>query len=110
MPRPVGPASETFYRVSPDLLLVDQHMDFPASFRRELSAAFSLFYFVRPHAIILSATENRPLSDYLDLDAYDRATLLYQTNSSPVLDQQRSLQNVRQGWGLNVRDYRSIAR
>ena len=102
-PRPVGPASQVFYRVTDSILRSDQSMDFPASFRRELSAAFSTFYFVRPHAIVLAHAENRPLSDFLDRDAYEHAALLYSGGCSPVQDQQRALQLVGRGHGLDFR-------
>ena len=104
LPRPVGPASEVYYRVPDYLLLTDQDMDYPASFRRELSAAFSSFYFLKPHAIIRSQVESRPLSDYVDRSAYDRATLLYNGNDTPIRDQRRSVQAVNRGWRLSMRD------
>ena len=109
-PRPVGPASQIYYRVTDSVLRTDQHMDFPASFRRELSAAFSAFYFLHPHAIVLSQIENRPLSDYLDMQAYDRASLLYGQVGSAVQDQQRSLQSVSRGWRLTLRDLGHVIR
>ena len=104
LPRPRGPASQVFYTVPDYLLVVDQDMDYPAQFRRELSRAFSLAYFLRPHAIIFSQIEERPLADYHDSEAYRRASLLYTSSSGPVLDQQRSVYAVNRGWRLNLRD------
>ena len=110
LPRPVGPASRVFYQVPDYLLLVDQDMDYPPQFRRELSRAFSLFYHLRPHAIVLSQVEQRPLSHYVDMDTYNRAALLYTDGSSPVLDQQRSVYAVTRGWRLSLRNSGHVIR
>ena len=111
LPRPSGPASQVFYRTPETANLSDPRSNFPTSFRRELSQAFSLFYFLQPHSIVRAEIEGRPLSDYLDLEAYQQATLLYVgINDSPVEDQQRSLRAVDQGWDLSLSDCGYILR
>ncbi len=85
VPSMPGPASRTYYQVPvshrhlPDL-------NYPASFRSELSLAFSRAYLLQPHAIVLSYLENRPLAQYVDPHAYALADLCYTRPMSPATD------------------------
>ena len=81
-------------------------MDYPADFRRELSEAFSLLYFLRPHSLILSAIEGQPLSTYVDQTAYDEACMLYVGNDSPILDHLRTSQALNRTWRQSPLDLR----
>lgn len=90
---PSGPASVTFYHVPvskrhlPDL-------NYPARFRSELSMAFSRAYLLKPHAVVLSYLENRPLASYVDRAEYDLADLYYTHPQSPATDMANTLTKV----------------
>ena len=112
VPRPSGPASQVYYLMSTNLLHTDLHVDYHPGFRRELSEAFCHFHFLKPHSIVRSQVEERPLADYLDMDAYHRAVPLYQDYDvcGPIQDQQRSIAAVNRGWRLNLRDSGYVVR
>jgi hypothetical protein len=82
--RKPGPASRTLYETC--YPLPDPEMICRAGLRIEFSRAVSHLYFLKPHALILSHIEAKPLSDYFSREAYDRAQLLYFGGSSPGQD------------------------
>ncbi len=85
VPSMPGPASRTYYSVP----VSHRHLDglnYPASFRSELSLAFSRAYLLQPHAIVLSHLECRPLAQYVDRNAYALADHYYTYPQSPATD------------------------
>ncbi len=94
--RTPGPASRTLYDLG--IVLPDPEMVCRDGLRLEISQAVSHLFFLKPHALILSHIESRPLSDYFSREAYDRANMLYISGSSPGLDLvncQRTVLNLR---------------
>jgi len=87
-----GPASIKFYDAG--MVITDPSMVCPAGLRLRLSQAVSHLYFLRPHALILSQIEGRPLSDYHNSRAYKQATLLYFGGSTPGQDLRECLQDI----------------
>lgn len=80
-----GPASRTYYEVPPYLRTTPE-LNLPWKFRAELSMAFSTAYHLKPHALILSFLEGRPLVDYVDHHAYALSQSFYQHPRTPVID------------------------
>ncbi len=94
--RAPGPASRTLYDVG--FVLPDPEMICQDGLRLKISQAVSHLFFLKPHALILSHIESRPLSDYFSRTAYDRAQLLYFGGSSPgvnLVQCQRAIHNLR---------------
>ncbi len=92
--RVMGPASRVFYDYGLDL--ADPNMVCQPGLRLQLSKAVSHLFFLRPHALILSHIESKPLSDYYSSELYDRAQLLYFGGSSPGQDLRRCMRAVSQ--------------
>ncbi len=88
----VGPASAKYY--DDRITLSDPAMVCPAGLRSRLSQAVSHLYFLRPHALILSQIEGRPLSDYHNRRAYRQASLLYFGGSTPGHDLRECLNDI----------------
>ncbi len=80
-----GPASRTYYDVPPYPRQLPD-LNYPAHFRAELSLAFSKAYHLKPHAIILSHLENRPIAYYFDAEAYALSSSYYTAPRSPGSD------------------------
>ncbi len=84
-PKP-GPASKTLYSLPPHLVSKYPEINHPAELRAELSLAYSRVHFLKPHAIVMSHLEDKPLSDYADGEAVNAASLLYTYPRSPIKD------------------------
>ncbi len=80
-----GPASKTYYDVPPALRNLPD-LNVPGKFRAELSAAYSLVYHLKPHAIILSYLEDKPLPSYIDYEGYAKSAAFYDLPKSPAID------------------------
>jgi hypothetical protein len=80
-----GPASRTYYEVPP-VLRTTAELNVPGELRAELSLAYSRTYHLKPHAIVLSYLEQRPLLDYIDRYAYALSACFYQAPRSPASD------------------------
>jgi hypothetical protein len=80
-----GPASHTYYEVPP-VLRTSAELNVPGKLRAELSLAYSRTYHLKPHAIVLSYLERRPLLDYIDRHAYAMSACFYQAPRSPASD------------------------
>jgi len=62
--------------------------------RAELSQAFSIVFHLKPHAVVLSHIEQRPLTDYLDHEAYALSQSFYPGTRSPVVDMLHTIADV----------------
>jgi hypothetical protein len=82
--RVIGPAHARYY--DHRMIISDHSMVCEAGLRYKLSKAVSHLYFLRPHSIILSQIEARPLNEYHDPSAYRNSSLLYFGGSSPGKD------------------------
>jgi len=80
-----GPALHTYYEVPPALRTTPE-LNVPAKLRAELSLAYSRTYHLKPHAIVLSYLEQRPLIDYIDRHAYALSACFYEAPRSPASD------------------------
>jgi hypothetical protein len=89
-----GPASKTFYGLPAHLTTLYPDADHPPELRSELSLAYSRVHLLKPHAIILSYLDQKPLKSYLDHDAINNASMLYQNPNTPFTDLQRSEREV----------------
>ncbi len=80
-----GPASQVYYGVPPTLRTTPE-LNVPPKLRAELSQAFSIVFHLKPHAVVLSHIEQRPLADYLDHETYALLQSFYSGGRSPVID------------------------
>ncbi len=108
-PRP-GPASKTYYSFPPHLVSQYHEATVPSELRAELSLAYSLVHFLRPHAIILSLLEGKPLESYRDQTAVTLASNGYTLPRSPLLDLERTKAEIRYIWRRYYRDQGGQAR
>ncbi len=102
-PQP-GPASKTFYCLPSHLAAVYPEANHPPELRSELSLAYSRVHLLKPHAIITSYLEGKPLSAYTDPEAVSAAALLYTLPTSPASDLSRSQAEVAAIWRQYYRD------
>ncbi len=102
-PRP-GPASKTYYSLPSNLGHQHSEAGMPPELRSELSLAYSFVHFLRPHAIILSLLEGRPLESYRDQASITLASNVYTLPNSPQLDLERTKAEVRDIWRRYYRD------
>ena len=93
-----GPARETFFSVPVENQGLDQALDYPKSFRNELSLAHSDLFFLKPHALVLSALEDRDALEYFDPIKYQQACLTYPNNTCPLDDLDRCFLSNHQSW------------
>ncbi len=89
----VGPATHKFY--DHKLTITNPSMVCERGLRSKLSSAVSYLYFLKPHALILSQIESKPLTDYFDPQAYHQAQLLYFGGSTPGKDLLECLTSIR---------------
>jgi len=89
-----GPATHTYYEVPPILRSLPG-LNVPGKFRAELSMAFSKVYHLKPHALVLSYLEGRPLVDYFDEEAYALSHSYYQDPLTPSLDSLKTREAVK---------------
>ncbi len=80
-----GPASVTYYEVPPALWSLPG-LNFPGKFRAELSRAYSIAYHLKPHALILSYLEQKPIPSYIDHETYALNNSFYVHPKSPAID------------------------
>ncbi len=80
----IGPAVAKYY--DEGIVLPDLGMVCEPGLRYKISKAASHLFFLKPHSIILSQIESKPLSAYYDASAYRDAALLYFGGSNPGRD------------------------
>jgi hypothetical protein len=103
--RESGPASETYFSVSVDDLGIDPALDYPKTFRNELSLAHSELFFLKPHALVLSCIEDRDVLEYFDPVKYQTACLTYPNNTCPLADLDRCFLSYHQSWAQLYRNH-----
>lgn len=101
----VGPASQTLFAVKASEQGLDPRLDYPSSFRNELSLAHSDLFFLRPHALTLSAIEDVDVLEYFDLAKYKRACDIYPNNTCPLDDLDRCFLSNHRSWAQMYRDH-----
>jgi hypothetical protein len=99
-----GPASATFFEVKPSDRGLDPSLDYPASFRNELSLAHSELFFFKPHALVLSIIEDRDILEYFDPRLYQKACERYPNNTCPLEDLDRCFMTNHHSWARLYRD------
>ena len=99
-----GPASATFFKVSPNDQGLDPVLDYPSTLRNELSLAHSDLFFFKPHALVLSAIEDRDILDYFDPVKYQLACQMYPNNTCPLDDLDRCFVYNHRSWAQLYRD------
>ncbi len=102
--RSSGPASQTFFDVSFWDIGLDPALDYPKSFRNEISLAHSDLFFLKPHALVLSVIEDRDPLDYFDLSKYQQACQTYPNNTCPLDDLDRCFVSHHQSWAQLYRN------
>ncbi len=102
--REVGPASRTVFDVKPSEQGLDPRLDYPASFRNELSLAHSELFFLKPHALLMSAVEDVDVLEYFDIVKYRRACEVYPNNTCPLDDLDRCFLSNHRSWAQLYRD------
>ncbi len=85
LPHRSGPASVMFYGV-PQSYHHLPGLNLPPEFRAELSKAFSTVYHLKPHALVLSYLEQKPLYSYVDELAYALSDSYYTHPDTPRTD------------------------
>jgi len=102
--RSPGPASRTLFDVRPSEQGLDSRLDYPSSFRNELSLAHSDLFFLKPHALVLSTIEDVDVLEYFDPDKYQRACNMYPNNTCPLDDLDRCFLSNHHSWAQLYRN------
>jgi hypothetical protein len=102
-----GPASATFFSID-HLQGLDPKLDYPPSFRNELSLAHSELFFLRPHALVMSSLEDKDALEYFDPKKYQQACDVYPNNACPLDDLDRCFLSPHLSWARLYRDRRLI--
>ena len=102
--RKIGPASRTYFRVSPYDHGLDPDLVYSASFQSELSKVHSDLFFLKPYALVRSAIEEKPVLTYFDRAAYDKACTLYPGAQGPLDDLNDCLPFRVRSWAKVYRD------
>lgn len=102
--RESGPASETYFSVSVADHGLDPALDYPKTFRNELSLAHSDLFFLKPHALVLSCLEDKDVLEYFDPLKYQAARRTYPNNTCPLEDLDRCFLAYHQSWAQLYRN------
>jgi len=98
-----GPASATYFDIN-RLHGLDPKLDYPSSFRNELSLAHSDLFFLKPHALIMSSLEDKDPLEYFDPVKFRQAREVYPANTCPLDDLDRCFISPHLSWARLYRD------